>query len=251
MRSATVTANHGERRAWEQPMSPAPELIVEPSWRATHPGALVGLLALGQVAPVADRLAALTARRAALKVELRVRFGGKSRADLLAALPALQAYTAYYRRFKKTYHVLLQLESVVFRDRAIGGALPLVTATFMAELQSQLLTATHDLDAVRPPLRLLAATGEERYTLLNGEEAQAKAGDMLMADAGGAICTVIAGQSRESSVRAATRRALFVVYAPPGIAETAVERHLDEIETLVRLFAPAAEREDRRIVAAA
>lgn len=231
-------------------MAAAFELVVEPSWRAAHPGACVGLLTVGGVDQHAADGAGLSARGTALAGELRRRFAAKSRADLLAELPALAAYAAYYRRFKKTYHVLLQLESVVFKGRAIGGGLPLVSAAFIAELQSQLLTATHDLDALRPPLRLLAAGGDERYTALQGEPVQAKAGDMLMADAGGTICTVIAGQSQESSVRMETRRALFVVYAPPGIGAGAVERHLDEIGALVRLFAPAAQRENRRLIMA-
>jgi DNA/RNA-binding domain of Phe-tRNA-synthetase-like protein len=234
----------------EQVMSDSLELAVEPSWRSAHPGALVGLLALSGIAQDTGEPPAFAARCEAVATELRRRFAGKSRADLLAELPVLQAYAAYYRRFKKTYHVLLQLESVVFKGRAIGGGMPLVTAAFMAELQSQLLTATHNLDALHPPLRLIAARGDECYTALNGEQVQAKPGDMLMADEAGPICTVIAGQSRESSVRTGTRRALFVVYAPPGIAADGVERHLDEVEALVRLFAPAAQTEGRRVVTA-
>ncbi len=226
------------------------ELVAEPSWRSAHRGACVGLLALSGTDQLAADGARLAERGAALAAELRQRFAAKSRADLFAELPALAAYAAYYRRFKKTYHVLLQLESVVFKGRDIGGGLPLVTAAFIAELRSQLLTATHDLDAVHQPLRLLAAGGDERYTALNGEQVQAKAGDMLMADAGGPICTVIAGQSRESSVRPETRRALFVVYAPPGIAPGEVEQHLAAIESLIQLFAPDAQREDRRLVVA-
>ena len=210
----------------------------------------MGLLALRGVvldAAVSQRFAE---RRESLEAELRQRLAGKSRAELLAELPRLQAYATYYRRFKKTYHVLLQLESVALKGRSIGGGPPLVTAGFMAELQSQLLTATHDLDTLRQPLRLCAAAGDERYTALNGEELQAKPGDMLMADAGGPICTVIAGQSRASSVQADTRRALFVVYAPAGIATDAIQRHLDEIEALVRLLAPAVQREGRRLIRA-
>lgn len=230
-------------------MSQSIDVIVEASWQAAHPGAHVGLLALSRVEPEQSRLAGFAARREALEAELRRQFAGKSRADLLTALPELRVYAGYYRRFKKTYHVQLQLESVAFKGRDLSGGLPLVTATFMAELQSRLLTATHDLDAVRPPLRLLAAGGEERYAALNGEEVQAKAGDMLMADASGAICTVIAGQSRQSSVRPETRRALFVVYAPAGIAAEGIQQHLGEIERLVHLFAPAASVDDCRVIA--
>jgi len=33
--------------------------------------------------------------------------------------PILKAYQEYYRRFKKTYHVQLQLESLLFKGKSI------------------------------------------------------------------------------------------------------------------------------------
>jgi DNA/RNA-binding domain of Phe-tRNA-synthetase-like protein len=224
-------------------MAQLSKITVADGWRTAHPGGSVGLLALGNVAEDRSQRDRFAARRAALETELRQRFASKSRADLLAELPALQAYAAYYRRFKKTYHVLLQLESVVFKGRSIAAPLALVTATFMAELQNLLLTATHDLDTLQAPLRIGSATGAEHYTLLNGSEVEAKADDMLMADAAGTVCTVIAGQAARGSVTPDTRRTLFVVYAPPCIALEAVQQHLADLEALVQLFAPAAQRE--------
>src|SRR5579859_236902 len=224
------------------------DLAVDASWRAAHPGAIIGLLALGAIEPGDPR--PFAARRAARAEELRQRLAGKSRADLLAELPALRAYADYYRRFKKTYHVLLQLESVAFKGRPIAGPGPLVETAFMAELHNLLLTATHDLDMLAAPLRLAAADGTERYAALGGQVAEAKAGDMLMADAAGTVCTVIHGQAARGSVSTATSRALFVVYAPPAIAPSLVSAHLAEIETLVRLFAPGTEREGQDVIGA-
>jgi hypothetical protein len=37
-----------------------------------------------------------------------------------------------------------------------------------------------------------------------------------------------------------TRNALFTVYAPPGIAAAAVQAHLENIQSHVRLIAPEA-----------
>jgi DNA/RNA-binding domain of Phe-tRNA-synthetase-like protein len=225
-------------------------LSVDGSWHTAHPGASVGWLALGSASKYQMHADALKARCEALEAELRTRLSGKSRAELLAELPALQAYVAYYRRFKKSYHVLLQLESVVFKGRQVVAPMPLVQATFMAELQNLLLTATHDLDVLKPPVRIAAAAGGEPYTLLGGEPAEAKPGDMLMADADGVVCTVIAGQDARTCVTPLTRRALFVVYAPPGIAPDAVRQHLGDLEALVHLFAPDAVREAGEVVTA-
>ncbi len=78
------------------------------TWKAAYPDAHAGVLMLRDAAnPTHD--AELEKRKAALEDELRARFAGQDRAALLRH-PILQAYDAYYRRFKKTYHVQLQLE---------------------------------------------------------------------------------------------------------------------------------------------
>jgi hypothetical protein len=112
---------------------------------------------------------ALEARKAALEADLRARFADKSRDDI-KALPEMQAYAAYYKRFKKTYHVQLQLESVALKDKPIPSVAALVETMFMGELKNFLLTAVHDLDVVQPPVSINVADGSERYVMMNNEE---------------------------------------------------------------------------------
>jgi hypothetical protein len=57
----------------------------------------------------------------------------------------LKTYNNYYKKFKKTYHVLLQLESIVFKNKSIHKVASLVEVMFIAELKNLLLTAGHDL----------------------------------------------------------------------------------------------------------
>lgn len=225
-------------------MMPSVEIAIEESWRGAHPGAAVGLLVLNGLTCERGGAAALTEECTALEQRLRERFGGRTR-PVIAATPPLPAYTAYYRRWKKTYHVLQQLESVAQKGRSIPRVTHVVQAAFMAELESLLLTATHDLDAVHEPLRLFAASGSEAYTLLSGVEATLKPGDMAMADGEGVICSVLAGQDRRTRVTDGTCRALLVVYTPPGVPRDAIDAHLDLLERYIRLAAPAATVEQR------
>jgi DNA/RNA-binding domain of Phe-tRNA-synthetase-like protein len=220
-------------------------LTVSQAWQATYPKAHVGLLALRDVANPPHH-AALERRKRALEAELRARFAGQSKADL-AALPAMRAYQAYYRRFKKTYHVLLQLRSVALEGRPLPGGAALVEASFMPELQNGLLTAAHDLDRVQPPLTLDVARGDERYVMLSGREQQLKPGDMIVSDAQGVICSVIYGLDRRTAIGPGTRRALFVVYAPEGIGAAAVRQHLQALRDNVRLIAPQAVVEELHV----
>jgi DNA/RNA-binding domain of Phe-tRNA-synthetase-like protein len=215
------------------------DLIPSPVWMSTYPGASIGVLAMHNVANPAQH-AALDEHKAALEAELRARFASYDRAAL-KALPVLRSYAAYYRRFKKTYHVQLQLESVVLKGKSIPSVAALVEAMFMAELKNQLLTAGHDLDKVRPPVRVDVADGSETYVRLNGQEQQLKAGDMMIADAQGILSSIVYGPDRRTQIRPETTQVLFTVYAPAGIAQDTVRKHLHDIQSYVLLIAPGAQ----------
>jgi DNA/RNA-binding domain of Phe-tRNA-synthetase-like protein len=214
------------------------EFVVSQAWKEAYPGAAVGVLAMHDVANP-QRHEELNKRKEALQEQLRSRFAGWDRAAL-KALPALQAYDAYYKRFKKTYHIQLQLESVALKGKDIPRVAALVEARFMAELEDLLLTAGHDLEVVDMPVGVYVADGSERYTRLNGQEQVLKAGDMMIADAQGVISSVIYGPDRRTQIRPGTQHVLFTAYAPPGIGLEAVDRHLRNIQGHVLLVAPEA-----------
>jgi DNA/RNA-binding domain of Phe-tRNA-synthetase-like protein len=211
---------------------------VAQAWNETWPGAVAGILAMRDVANP-ERHADLEREIEARESAVRARVGAKDRAAL-RALPVLAAYSAYYARYRKTYHVQLQLESVALKGKPLPRGPGLVAAMIASEIQSLLLTAGHDLDAVRLPITLSVATGDERYTLLRGEEQQPKRGDMMMADAAGVISTVLHGPDARTRMTAETRHVLFAVYAPPGVAEQSVAEHLEALRDSVRFISPAA-----------
>ena len=212
---------------------------VTSAWRAAYPSAHVGVLVLrGVINPARDPV--LDKRKAALEDQLRAEFSGQDRATI-AAHPILHAYSEYYRRFKKTYHIQLQLESIVSKGKSIPSVAALVESMFMAEMQDLLLTAGHDLDALHLPLTLDVATGTEQYTLLRGEEQTLKAGDMLICDQQSVISSIIYGPDRRTQITPETRNVVFTAYVPPGIAEQTVATHLQHIQDNVTIFSPQAQ----------
>lgn len=223
-------------------------LWVSEAWKTSYPGAAVGVLVMRNVTNPAHH-PALERRIAEREAQLRARFDASDRAAL-RALPPIQAYTAYYKRYKKTYHVQLQLESVALKGKAIPRGPALVGAMVMAELEHLLLTAGHDLAAIQPPVTLDVATGGERYVLLSGREQELKAGDMMMADGQGIISSVLCGPDWRTRITPDTREVFFAVYAPPGIGERAVVRHLEDLRAAVLLVAPDAEVEGLHLYAA-
>jgi DNA/RNA-binding domain of Phe-tRNA-synthetase-like protein len=215
-------------------------LIFEVSevWKAAFPQAHVGVLVIRDVVNPAHH-ADLDREKESLENQLRSRFAGQTRGDL-DQLQVLQAYTAYYKRFKKTYHVQLQLESIVFKGKSIPGVTVLVEAMFMAEVKNMLLTAGHDLDVLQLPIRLDISQGSETYTVLRGQPQQLKPSDMLIADRAGIISNILCGPDQRKRIQPTTQNAMFTVYAPDGISGQAVLEHLHDIEHYVHIVAPEA-----------
>lgn len=220
-------------------------LEIASAWKSAYLDAHAGLLVMRSVANPSHH-PLLESRKKALEESLRTHFSGQDRATI-ASHPVLKAYDEYYRRFKKTYHIQLQLESIVLKGKSIPSVAALVEAMFMAEMQDMLLTAGHDLDVLRPPLTLDVATGSESYTLLRGEEQTLKAGDMFIRDEEGVVSSIVYGPDRRTQITPETRNVVFTVYAPPGIREQAVSAHLEHLRDNVMMFAPQAQVELLRV----
>ena len=211
-------------------------VVVTHAWRASFPDARVGLLLVDNVVNQAAT-PSLQEQTQRIEAGLRQRFASADRAAL-AALPTIQAYHRHYRAFGQTYHVLRQLESVALNGKPLASPSGLVLAMFAAELDSQLLTAGHDVDALQPPLLLDRSTADESFTSLGGREQIVRAGDMLMRDQRGIISAVVYGPDDRTRLVDHTRRALFSTYAPAGIDGDQLLRHLDQLAALVLLAAP-------------
>ena len=214
---------------------------VASAWKSAYPEAHAGVLVMRAVSnPAHDP--ALENRKAALEEGLRSQFSGQDRSTI-ASHPILRVYGNYYRQFKKTYHIQLQLESIVLKGKSIPSVAALVEAMFMAEMKELLLTAGHDLDSLHLPLTLDVATGNERYTVLRGEEQVLKGGDMMISDQIGIISSIVYGPDKRTQITPDTRNVIFTVYAPPGIDDQTVAQHLQGIKDNVMLFAPQAQVE--------
>jgi|SRR5215470_5859292 len=217
-------------------------------WRSSHPGAMIGLLELSGVENTPG-CPELEARKRETEALLRRRYQSFSRKDFLA-LPVMSAYEAYYKRFNKTYHVQLQVESIVGKGKSLPTVSPLVDANFVAEVETLVLTAGHDAARLEGPLVLDVSRDGDEMTQMNGATKAIRAGDMVMRDARGVSCSILYGQDRRSPISPETSRALYVAYAPAGVGVEAVEAQMEKIEANIRTFSPEAVVEQRRLLRA-
>jgi DNA/RNA-binding domain of Phe-tRNA-synthetase-like protein len=221
---------------------------VSKEWKTTYPQASIGILAMTGVANPKHH-AALEERKQKLEEQLRTKFAGVDRATL-KQLPEMQAYNSYYKRFKKSYHVQLQLESVVLRGKSIPSVAAVVEAMLMAELKNMLLTAGHDLEKVQLPVRIDVAQGGESYIGIHGKEEILKAGDMFIADNESVLSSIIYGPDKRTQIRPATTQVLFTVYALEGLTKDAVRQHLEDMRGYALLIAPEAQVEELEVYGA-
>lgn len=217
-------------------------ISITDGWRKGYPQASIGILAMDHVENPPEH-SALAEHVHRVQEDLRGRWAGATRAEL-NQLSEFEAYRSYYRRFDKTYPVQLQFESIVLKGKPLRSNGSLVLAMFAAELRNRLLTAGHDLATIEGGISGVcvdvadAAQGGRRYVGIGGRDLALQPGDMYMHDEAGIISSVLYGPDERTQITQNTRRVLFCVYAPPGIPPEAVERHLADIASNVRLVAP-------------
>lgn len=217
-------------------MTDETSLLATDAWRAAYPGAHAAVMVVhGVVNPEVNP--ALESEKRALETRLRERWAGGTRADVRRS-GDIPAYVEHYKRFGQQYHVAMQLESIALKGKTIPARAALAETLFMAELETGLLAAIHDLDALRLPITVDVATGDERFLRRDGVEDTCKSGDMLMRDADGALLTsVIQGPTTAAPVMETTTAAVFCVYAPAGIALESVRGFFASVERLVACLA--------------
>jgi len=218
------------------------------AWRTTHVGASIGLLEISGVNNQ-QPCAPLNEHKLRVAETLRQQYGQLSRAELIN-LPVMQEYVRYYKRFDKTYHVLLQLESLVHKGKNLPQVSPLVDANFMAELETFALTASHDADQLANRLWIDIAQKGDTFCQMGGAVKQIPPLDMIMRDEEEICCSILYGQDHRSPITPQTTHVLYVTYAPSGVPESAIQAYWQKVLDYVRLCSPDAHLEQQRLLTA-
>jgi DNA/RNA-binding domain of Phe-tRNA-synthetase-like protein len=201
-----------------------------------YPSAKFGILIIRDVKnPSANaefNEAKLTARE-----QLLSKYTNYNRKDFTKTEPICY-YTNYYKKFKKTYPVQLQLESIILKGNSLPNAAALVEAMFIAELKNSLLTAGHDLDKIEFPLILDLAQGNENFIGISNKEQYLTKSDMMLSDKKGIISSILNGPDYRTRITKDTKNVMFFVYAPDGIDADIISNHLSDIKAYVSIFSP-------------
>ncbi|RHQ83337.1 hypothetical protein DWX95_04715 [Butyricicoccus sp. AF22-28AC] len=90
-------------------------------------------------------------------------------------------YFRFFKKFKKTYPVMQQFESVLFKGRPFPEEDPVMGVPFLLELTTFVLSGTHDIDRIDGPLTIF--TPSEKLPFLGMRAASTHTYPRTSADA--------------------------------------------------------------------
>lgn len=150
-------------------------------------------------------------------------------------------YYRYFKRYKKTYPVLQQLESFLLKGRPFPSGNPVNEVAFLAELRTQALLGTHDIDRIAGAPELFCPAEKLPYPGMRGEEVHTYPGDVSGRDRDGIIWGMIAGADERTCLRPDSTHVAYLVFGVPGVTGEQVEDLLGTLADYARTLAPAAE----------
>ena len=168
---------------------------------------------------------------------LREQYRDYVRADVFGQNP----YFRYFRKFKKTYPVMMQFESVLLKGREFPRWNAVTAVPFLAELETHVLTGTHDVEQLLGPAELYLAQAKEPFAGLRGDLVHTYPGDVCARDEGGIIFSMIAGADARTCARQTSRHVFYPVFGVPGQDPAALRPMQERLAEYARILAPDAE----------
>jgi DNA/RNA-binding domain of Phe-tRNA-synthetase-like protein len=152
-------------------------------------------------------------------------------------------YFRYFRKFKKTYPIMMQVESFLLKGRPFPEERYVNAVAFLTELKTRVLAGTHDADRVEGDIVFYTETEKVPFPSIHGSEGHSYPGDVTGRDDGGVIISMIAGADSRTCLQDDSSHVLYLIFGSPGMKIEAIDEYLDQLEEYVKVLAPAAETE--------
>ena len=149
-------------------------------------------------------------------------------------------YVKFFKKFKKTYPVMLQFESVVLKDRPFPAFNPIAELAFLTEITTFVLSGAHDTDQFDGDVQLYIASSREDFEGLR-EILHTYPNDFCAKDNSGIIFSLIAGTDKRTSATPDSRNVIFPLFGTPDLDTAVLEAAMEKLTEYVRTLAPAAD----------
>ena len=171
--------------------------------------------------------------------DCRTRFADYDRKAVFSENP----YFRFFRKFKKTYPVMQQFESVLFKGRPFPEGNPAATLPFLAEICTQVLSGAHDIDCLDGPLTIFTPDSRLPFDRMRAVSTHTSPNDVCGRDGSGINFSMIARAGKRTGVHPDSRHIFYPVFGTPDTPPAPILSTLDRIVSYVQVLAPAAEIE--------
>ena len=151
------------------------------------------------------------------------------------------AYFRYFRKFKKTYPVMMQVESFLLKGRPFPEGRYINAVAFLTEMKTRILMGTHDADRVEGDIVFYTEIEKVPFPSIHGSEGHSYPGDTTGRDDAGVIISMIAGADSRTCLQEDSRHVLYLVFGTPVTSAEVLEECLDQVEIYAKTLAPDAE----------
>ena len=150
-------------------------------------------------------------------------------------------YVRFFKKFKKTYPVMMQFESVLLKGRPFPEFNPVAEVAFLMEIVTHVLSGAHDVDRISGTVKLYSATEKKEFPGLRGQPFHTYPGDFCGRDAEGIIFSLIAGADERTCARTDSRHVLYPIFGTPDLPASVLEDAMKVLMRYVKVLAPEAE----------
>lgn len=169
--------------------------------------------------------------------QLREEMAGYVRADVFGTNP----YNRYFKKYKKTYPVLQQLESYLLKGRPFPSGNPINEITFLTELRTRMLLGTHDIDCMHGDVILFCPTEKIDFTGIRNETVHCYPGDVTGRDDDGIILSMIAGADCRTCLHPESNHIAYLFFGAPGVTEEEIAAVQERLMNCARVLVPSME----------
>ena len=152
-----------------------------------------------------------------------------------------EPFFRYFRKFKKTSPVMMQVESFLLKGRPFPEERYNNAVAFLTELKTRCLLGSHDADRIKGDLIIYSETAKTPFPSIHGGEAHSYPGDVTCRDDKSIVVSMIAGTDSRTCLRDDSEHVLYFAFGTPGMATETLKTYLDQVEQYVKVLAPKAE----------
>lgn len=151
-------------------------------------------------------------------------------------------YYKYFKKFKKTYPVMMQYESFINgRDFPIDRTLNVIP--FLIELETHVLLGAHDADCIKGNLIFYNESEKKPFSGLFNKDAHTYLNDITGKDDMGIIISMIAGADDRTCLHENSNHLLYLIFGTHDTSVNMIQDIIVTIEKRVKILNPRAKIE--------